>query len=111
MNAGAYGGELKDCAISSDYIGSDGEAGTFEGGAQQFGYRCSVYSNGKYIVTGARFRLTRGRTSEEIFADIRELNARRREKQPLEYPSAGSAFKRPEGDFAGRLIQEARHGN
>ena len=107
MNAGAYGGELKDCVTASEYIGPDGETGTFEGEAQQFGYRRSVYSGSGYIVTGARFRLTRGRTSEEIFAEIKELGARRREKQPLEFPSAGSVFKRPEGDFAGRLIQEA----
>jgi len=105
MNAGAYGGELKNCVIASEYIGPDGMDGTFTGEEQQFGYRHSVYSGGDYIVTGAYFRLQKGRTSEEIFADIRELNARRREKQPLEYPSAGSAFKRPEGDFAGRLIQ------
>ncbi len=116
MNAGAYGGQLSDVVVRSDYVKLDRgpgtglnayETGSFEGGAQDFGYRHSVYLGGGYAVTGAYFRLLRTGDRDAIGAKMRELNARRREKQPLEYPSAGSAFKRPDGDFAGRLIEAA----
>ena len=107
MDAGAYGGQLADCVVRSEYVRRvpDYEAGAFDGAAQQFGYRTSVYQSGEYIVTGAYFRLRKGREKADIGAEMRELNGRRREKQPLEYPSAGSAFKRPAGDYAGRLIE------
>ena len=107
MNAGAYGGELVNCVVRSEYVRRvpEYEAGAFEGEAQRFGYRTSVYQSGEYIVTGAYFRLRKGRDRAEISAEMRELNGRRRDKQPLEYPSAGSAFKRPQGDYAGRLIE------
>ncbi|MBQ2306495.1 MAG: UDP-N-acetylmuramate dehydrogenase [Clostridia bacterium] len=107
MDAGAYGGQLADCVVRSEYVRRvpDYEAGAFDGAAQQFGYRTSVYQSGEYIVTGAYFRLRKGREKADIGAEMRELNGRRREKQPLEYPSAGSAFNRPAGDYAGRLIE------
>ena len=107
MDAGAYGGQLADCVVRSEYVRRvpDYEAGAFDGAAQQFGYRTSVYQSGEYIVTGAYFRLRKGREKADIGAEMSELNGRRREKQPLEYPSAGSAFKRPAGDYAGRLIE------
>ena len=107
MDAGAYGGQLADCVVRSEYVRRvpDYEAGAFDGAAQQFGYRTSVYQSGEYIVTGAYFRLRKGREKADIGAEMRELNGRRRDKQPLEYPSAGSAFKRPLGDYAGRLIE------
>lgn len=108
MNAGAYGGELAQCVIKSCYISvSSGipEEGVLEGEAQRFGYRDSAYQKNGAIVTGAYFRLLKGMSRDEIASKMRELNARRRDKQPLEFPSAGSAFKRPAGDFAGRLIE------
>lgn len=106
MNAGAYGGELKDCAVKSEYIDPEsGAEGALEGEAQGFGYRESAYQKNGFIVTGAYFKLAKGKTKTEISSKMRELNARRRDKQPLDFPSAGSAFKRPAGDFAGRLIE------
>ena len=108
MNAGAYGGELSQCVIKSCYISAGSgapEEGVLEGEAQRFGYRDSAYQKNGAIVTGAYFRLLKGRTRDEIASKMRELTARRRDKQPLEFPSAGSAFKRPAGDFAGRLIE------
>ncbi|MBO4326968.1 MAG: UDP-N-acetylmuramate dehydrogenase [Clostridia bacterium] len=108
MNAGAYGGELSQCVIKSTYLDLSGDRpleGQLEGEAQKFGYRDSAYQHNGFIVTGAFFRLGKGRAREEIASKMRELNARRRDKQPLEFPSAGSAFKRPPGDFAGRLIE------
>ncbi len=114
MNAGAYGGELSQCVIKSTYLeivrdGSGNAAkvreGVLEGDRQQFSYRHSAYQDNGFTVTGAYFLLKKGRSREEIAADMQELNRRRREKQPLELPSAGSAFKRPQGDFAGRLIE------
>ncbi len=114
MNAGAYGGELCQCVVKSNYIeivkdevngtGTVRE-GALEGEAQGFSYRHSAYQDNGFIVTGAYFRLKKGRSKMDITAEMRELNRRRREKQPLELPSAGSAFKRPPGDFAGRLIE------
>ncbi len=108
MNAGAYGGELSQCVIKSTYLKLDGdvpEVGTLEGEEQGFAYRDSAYQRNGLIVTGAYFKLKKGTDRETIASKMRELNGRRREKQPLELPSAGSAFKRPKNDFAGRLIE------
>lgn len=106
MNAGAYGGSLSDCAIETICVDMDGELKSFRGEEQQFGYRKSAFSNGDLIVVQAKFDLHKG-ISREISELMNELNARRRDKQPLEKPSAGSTFKRPEGYFAGKLIEDA----
>ncbi len=112
MNAGAYGGELSQCVVKSRYLDVAAlKAGDSDyireriGAAQQFAYRHSAYQEQEAVVLGAYFTLTRVDSREPIAARMKELNARRREKQPLELPSAGSAFKRPEGDFAARLIE------
>ncbi|MBP3391775.1 MAG: UDP-N-acetylmuramate dehydrogenase [Clostridia bacterium] len=112
MNAGAYGGELSQCVTTSRYLDLDalaaGEANyikTYTGEAQKFGYRHSVYQEKDSIILGAFFTLQPEPCREQIAARMKELNLRRKEKQPLEYPSAGSTFKRPQGDFAGRLIE------
>ena len=108
MNAGAYGGELKD-AVESVVIHFLPEQALYELTNEQcaFGYRSSFFQKmpGCVILSGV-FRLQKGEP-ETIAEKMRELNAKRREKQPLDLPSAGSAFKRPEGGFAAALIDEA----
>ena len=106
MNAGAYGGEMKDVITEVSYIDSDGSVKTVSGEECDFGYRKSMFSDGGKIIISAKLTLNKG-NKEEIIATMRDLNGRRKEKQPLEYPSAGSTFKRPEGHFAGALIEEA----
>lgn len=106
MNAGAYGGELKDAIVFSRHLTPEGELVTL--GAEQlgFGYRRSVYSEMPgCIIVEAGFRLLPG-DPEAIRARMDDLMGRRRAKQPVELPSAGSVFKRPEGAFAGALIEE-----
>lgn len=105
MNAGAYGGEMKDVLVSCNHIDSDGNLGSIEGADLNLGYRHSVYSDNGYIVTSALLKLKKG-DKNEIKKAMDDKLMRRREKQPLEYPSAGSTFKRPEGYFAGALIEE-----
>ena len=106
MNAGAYGGEMKDVLYKAEHIRlSDLSLGSFENEKLDFSYRHSAYSDGGYIITKAYFKLTQG-NKEEIKSKMDELMQRRTEKQPLEYPSAGSTFKRPEGNFAGALIEK-----
>ena len=105
MNAGAYGGELRDVAVSSNYLTLDGEAGTLVGEAQQLSYRHSAYSSGEKFVTSAVLRLRPG-NREEIRARMEELAQKRRASQPLEFPSAGSTFKRPAGGYAAALIDQ-----
>ena len=106
MNAGAYGGELKDIILSVRCCGKNGKY-IQELPAEQcdFRYRHSLFQSGDYVILGAIFRLERGEKSG-IAAKMKELNARRREKQPLDLPSAGSAFKRPEGHYAAALIEQ-----
>lgn len=106
MNAGAYGGEMKDVITEVSYIDSDGSVKTVSGEECDFGYRKSMFSDGGKIIISAKLILNKG-NKEEIITTMRDLNGRRKEKQPLEYPSAGSTFKRPEGHFAGALIEEA----
>ncbi len=105
MNAGAYGGEMKDIVEYVDVL-RDGKPERIGNGEMKFGYRKSICQEQGLIVVGSMLRLTRGE-KEEIKERMAELNRRRREKQPLEFPSAGSTFKRPEGYFAGKLIQDA----
>lgn len=106
MNAGAYGGSLSDCAVETVCVDMNGEIKTFRGEEQQLGYRKSAFSNGDLIVIQVKFDLHKG-IAEEISELMAELNARRRDKQPLDKPSAGSTFKRPEGYFAGKLIEDS----
>lgn len=105
MNAGAYGGEMRDVLLSCRHITPDGSVGTFAGTDLQLGYRKSVYSGREYIITELLLQLTPG-NPDAIRAAMEDKMRRRKEKQPLEYPSAGSTFKRPTGYFAGALIEE-----
>lgn len=105
MNAGAYGGEMKDVLTKCTHIAPDGTIGSFSGADLQLGYRSSVYAGKNYCITELYLQLTPGH-AETIKAAMDEKMSRRREKQPLEYPSAGSTFKRPAGYFAGALIEE-----
>ena len=105
MNAGAYGGQLSDVLIDARVL-LDGAVRTLTVEEMQMGYRTSLPLRQGGIVISARFGLTPD-DPEAIAARMSELNARRRDKQPLNYPSAGSTFKRPEGYFAGVLIEQA----
>ena len=106
MKAGAYGGEMKQVVTQVRVLGSGGEILTLDREAMEFGYRSSVIKNRRFTVLTVTLELACG-DKKEIQARVEELARRRREKQPLEYPSAGSTFKRPEGYFAGKLIMEA----
>ncbi|MBQ7861453.1 MAG: UDP-N-acetylmuramate dehydrogenase [Clostridia bacterium] len=106
MNAGAYGGEMKDVIVRCNHIDFNGNPGHFDASELDFGYRHSVYSEKDCVITSIVFSLKKG-DKEEINAKMRELLQRRKDKQPLEYPSAGSVFKRPEGYFAGALIEQS----
>lgn len=106
MNAGAYGGEIKDVLIDATVLTADGELKTVTRDELDLSYRHSIVPEKGYIVLSARFMLT-PKPQDEIKAYMAELRAKRVEKQPLEYPSAGSTFKRPEGYFAGKLIMDA----
>lgn len=105
MNAGAYGGEIKDTIIYADHVDKNGNAGRFFGNELQMSYRHSVYSGKEYYITGAAFKLQKG-DKDEIKAKMEELLAKRYDKQPMDKPSAGSTFKRPEGAFASALIDQ-----
>ena len=106
MNAGAYGGEMKDITESVRVIAPDGVIDIIPGSDCDFGYRTSALKRGGFVVTSAKLKLSKG-DPETIAASMKELALKRKEKQPLDYPSAGSTFKRPEGYFAGKLIEDA----
>lgn len=106
MNAGAYGGEMKDVLLAVTVLTKDGEIREIPREELDMGYRTSRASREGWIVLGAAIELARG-DEKEIRAKMEDLKQRRTDKQPLEYPSAGSTFKRPEGYFAGKLIQDA----
>ena len=106
MNAGAYGGEIKDIIKSARVIDFDGNVKELSRDELELGYRTSIIAKKNYIVISAVFDLKKG-DREKIKSNIKELALKRREKQPLEYPSAGSTFKRPEGYFAAKLIEDA----
>lgn len=106
MNAGAYGGEMKDVIESVRLLDRRGYVYSASAGALRLGYRTSRIQTSGEIVLAATLALERGEQTD-IEARMRELAARRAAKQPLEYPSAGSFFKRPEGGFAGKLIEDA----
>jgi UDP-N-acetylmuramate dehydrogenase len=106
MNAGAYDGEIKNVIIEAEVIDKNGDYKVLKGNALEFGYRTSNIKSQGYIVVSATLGLIEG-DKQKIVNRVDELTKRREEKQPLEYPSAGSTFKRPEGYFAGKLIQDA----
>ena len=106
MNAGAYGGEMKDVVRQVYLMDPAGRPFELSGEDMEFGYRHSRMEGSEDVIIGALLELKPGR-QEEIETLMRDLSQRRRDKQPLEYPSAGSTFKRPEGHFAGQLIEEA----
>lgn len=106
MNAGAYGGEIRDCIVSAAVLDADGTVQRLKKDQLDLGYRSSVIQKKGYIVLDAVFQMQEGE-KETILQRMREMNESRRQKQPLEYPSAGSTFKRPEGHFAGKLIEDA----
>ena len=106
MNAGAYGGEMKDVLESVTVLTGEGEIIELSRNELELGYRTSVIAKKGYIVLGAVLKLERG-DGEKIKTYMDELKEKRVTKQPLEYPSAGSTFKRPEGYFAGKLIEDA----
>ena len=105
MNAGAYGGEMKQVVERVHFLEADGTPGVMSGEDLAFGYRKSAFMGTKRIITSAELRLESG-AEAEITAKMEDFMRRRREKQPLELPSAGSVFKRPEGYFAGTLIEQ-----
>lgn len=106
MNAGAYGGEMKDVLTSCTHIDSNLKSGEFSGEQLDLSYRHSAYSGGDFVITSLTLKLSTG-DKAQIKAKMDDLMSRRKSKQPLEYPSAGSTFKRPEGYFAGKLIQDS----
>lgn len=106
MNAGAYGGEMKDIIECVTLLTPDREVLILPQDQMEFGYRESIVSKENYIVLEAKLRLQKGEP-EAIEAKMKEYSEARRSKQPLEYPSAGSTFKRPEGYYAGKLIMDA----
>lgn len=105
MNAGAYGGEMKDVLFKCDHLSADGVISSYSDSELELSYRHSVFSKSDKIITALYLKLRKG-DKDEIKAKMDELMGKRRDKQPLEYPSAGSTFKRPEGYFAGALIEQ-----
>lgn len=106
MNAGAYDGEMKQIITMVTVMTDRGEVLELDNETMEFGYRTSIIKNRPFIVLSARLDLKKG-NAEAIKEKMDDFGNRRRSKQPLEYPSAGSTFKRPEGYFAGKLIMDA----
>ncbi|MBP3855977.1 MAG: UDP-N-acetylmuramate dehydrogenase [Ruminiclostridium sp.] len=106
MNAGAYGGEMKDVIVYCDYLDSDGSVKRMNRDEMELSYRHSVFCGTDKIILSVCFELTDG-DKEKIADDMNAIMNKRRDKQPLEYPSAGSTFKRPEGYFAAKLIEDS----
>ncbi len=105
MNAGAYGGEMKDVLVAVDYVDQMGNARSIDAREMQLGYRHSIFSERDWCITKVKLQLRPG-DPETIRGAMEENMARRRAKQPLEYPSAGSVFKRPQGNYTGALIEQ-----
>ena len=106
MNAGAYGGEIKDIVVSCKVITAEGEVLELSNEQLELAYRKSIIAKNGYFVLSATFELAKG-NQQQIDEKIADLTFQRESKQPLEYPSAGSVFKRPPGHFAGKLIQDS----
>ena len=105
MNAGAYNSEIKDISVSAEYIDENFEIKTIKAEDMELSYRHSFFSDKKYVITSATFELSEG-DPDAIKAAMNECIAKRTSKQPLDYPSAGSTFKRPEGSYASLLIDQ-----
>ncbi|NLL62844.1 MAG: UDP-N-acetylmuramate dehydrogenase [Ruminococcaceae bacterium] len=105
MNAGAYGGEMKDVIFVVNHIDFDGRRGSYQGLELDFSYRSSAYVDSDKIITSVVFMLEKG-NPDVIKTKMTDVKDRRKAKQPIEWPSAGSTFKRPEGHFAAALIDE-----
>lgn len=105
MNAGAYGGEMSQVVVSATAIDRDGNIKEFDAPQMKLDYRTSAFKNTDLIITSVTLKLKQG-NPDEIKAAMDDFFGRRRDKQPLEFPSAGSTFKRPEGHFAGALIEK-----
>ncbi len=105
MNAGAYGGEMVDVLVSCEHLFPDGKKGTYSGNELGLSYRHSAYSDSDLFISSLTLKLKKGNPAE-IKAKMDELMAKRKDKQPLEFPSAGSTFKRPEGYFSAALLDE-----
>lgn len=105
MNAGAYDGEIKDVVTTVTYLDKNGDIKTVDNKMAEFSYRKSRFTKDD-VILGATIKLKKG-NYDDIKSIMADLNSRRREKQPLEYPSAGSTFKRPKGYFAAKLIDDA----
>ncbi|MBR5773529.1 MAG: UDP-N-acetylmuramate dehydrogenase [Clostridia bacterium] len=107
MNSGAYGGEMSDVVVSASHVTACGEYETLSADKLDFSYRHSAYKSNGCFVTDVVIRLGKG-DKQEIDAKMKDFMSRRRDKQPLEYPSAGSTFKRPVGYFAAKLIDDCK---
>lgn len=105
MNAGAYGGEIKDVICSVTHLNTDGEVETVNADDAKLSYRHSIYKENGFVILGAEFKLTAD-NKDDIKARMDDFMNRRITKQPLEFPSAGSVFKRPVGAYAGALIEQ-----
>jgi len=106
MNAGAYECEMKDIVLTAGVMNNSGEEFLMHISEMQLGYRSSVFQKSNYIIIDSTLRLSKG-DKEQIKEKMLELNSRRKEKQPLDLPSGGSTFKRPEGYYASKLIDDA----
>ena len=105
MNAGAYGSEMKDVVVSAEYIDEDCTIKTIKKDDMELAYRRSFFSGSDRVITSVTMELAAG-DADEIKAAMSECMAKRSSKQPLDYPSAGSTFKRPEGSYASLLIEQ-----
>ena len=106
MNAGAYGGEMKDVLLEATVLDTEGNIKKLDAGKLELSYRHSIIPERDYVVLEAKLSLKKG-DKAEIYGYMDELKEKRVSRQPLEYPSAGSTFKRPEGYFAGKLIEDS----
>lgn len=106
MNAGAYGGEMRDVVTEVQFLTADGEIDAYSAGNLNFGYRKSIFSDSDKIILSAVFKLKKD-NKDAVRSRMEDFMGRRKAKQPLNFPSAGSTFKRPEGYFAGALIEES----
>ena len=105
MNAGAYGGEMSNCVVKTEYVDDCGEVCYIQGKEHDFSPRHSFFSDKNVIITKTYIKLEQGNSNESM-ALVDQFQTARKTKQPLEYPSAGSVFKRPQGYFAGKLIED-----
>ena len=106
MNAGAFGGEMKDVVVYCDYLDPDGAIKRMDREEMELSYRHSVFTGSDKVILSVCFELYEA-DSDAVSAKMNEIMQKRRDKQPLEYPSAGSTFKRPEGYFAAKLIEDS----